>query len=98
MSERGFTLIELLIAVAIGSIVILALGGFYLSAVRFSTAGTAQADRQRPGPARPRRDRAPVPPGLERVRRPGLDVPASGNYPRPVGAEAQSRHRPRGLS
>ena len=48
MNERGVTLIELLVAAAIGVIVLLGLGTFYVSTIRFVRDSTAEAflDRQ----------------------------------------------------
>ena len=43
----GFTLIELLVAGAVGVIVLLALGGFYLSTLRFYEQSSAQVALQR---------------------------------------------------
>jgi prepilin-type N-terminal cleavage/methylation domain-containing protein len=47
MNNRGFTLIELLVAVAVGALVLLGIGGFYLSTVRFYGQSNSQAFLQR---------------------------------------------------
>jgi prepilin-type N-terminal cleavage/methylation domain-containing protein len=49
VSERGFSLVELLVAAAIGSVVMLGLSGFYLSALRFNAESSAQTYLQRQG-------------------------------------------------
>ena len=47
MSERGFALLELLVASAAGVIVLLGVGAYYLTTVRFGNEGTAQISLQR---------------------------------------------------
>ena len=49
MNERGLTVLELLIAAAIGSVMLLGVTGFYLSALRFSAEGSSQTYLQRQG-------------------------------------------------
>jgi prepilin-type N-terminal cleavage/methylation domain-containing protein len=43
MNARGFTLPELLVAIAVGAVVLLGVGSFYVSSVRFSAASQSQA-------------------------------------------------------
>jgi prepilin-type N-terminal cleavage/methylation domain-containing protein len=47
--EAGFTIIEVLIAAAIGTIIMLAFGSFFLSAIRFGQSADTQATVQRFG-------------------------------------------------
>jgi prepilin-type N-terminal cleavage/methylation domain-containing protein len=47
MDDRGFTLLELLVAGAIGSVVLLGIGGYYLSTLRFYDQSSSQAFLQR---------------------------------------------------
>jgi prepilin-type N-terminal cleavage/methylation domain-containing protein len=47
MNQRGFTLIELLVSFLIGSIVLLALGGFYVATARFVSQSNSQTALQR---------------------------------------------------
>lgn len=46
-NQRGVTLVELLVAAVVGSIIILALGGFFVSTARFGRENDAQAYLQR---------------------------------------------------
>lgn len=47
MSDRGFSLTELLVAAAIGAVVLLGIGTFYLSTLRFYEQSSTQAALQR---------------------------------------------------
>jgi Tfp pilus assembly protein PilV len=47
VNERGLTLLELLIAAALGTVVLLGLGQFYLATVRFGSQSNAQTFLQR---------------------------------------------------
>ena len=49
MNERGTTLIELLIAMAVGSVVLLGIGSFYVATLRASHQDSAQTFLQRQG-------------------------------------------------
>jgi len=49
LNERGFTLIELLVATAVGAIVLLGIGGFYVATVRFAEQSHSQTFLQRQG-------------------------------------------------
>ena len=49
MNERGFTLVELLVAIAVGVVVLLGIGGFFLSTLRFSAQSSSQTFLQRQG-------------------------------------------------
>jgi prepilin-type N-terminal cleavage/methylation domain-containing protein len=49
MNERGFTLLEILIAMAIGTVILFGVSGFYLSALRFNAEASSQTHLQRQG-------------------------------------------------
>jgi len=49
MNERGITLLESVIAMAIGSVVLLGIGSFYVATARFSRQDNAQISLQRQG-------------------------------------------------
>jgi len=49
MNERGVTLLELLIAMAVGSVVLLGVGSFYVATLRSSRQDSAQTFLQRQG-------------------------------------------------
>ena len=49
MNERGFTLIEFLVAIAVGVVVLLGIGGFFLSTLRLSAQSSSQTFLQRQG-------------------------------------------------
>ena len=71
MNERGVALFELLIGAAIGSIVLIGVGSFYVSSLRFADASNSQMYLQRQGSMiieEMRRQVLPAtaPPGLSR--------------------------------
>ncbi len=49
MDQRGFTLIELVIALSVGSVILLAMGGFYVSMLGVSNQANAQVFLARQG-------------------------------------------------
>ncbi|HEV8437143.1 MAG TPA: prepilin-type N-terminal cleavage/methylation domain-containing protein [Methylomirabilota bacterium] len=49
MSDRGYTLVELLVGLAVGSVVLAGVSGFYMSSLRFSAETNSQVALQRQG-------------------------------------------------